>query len=130
MPKRKPSFKEQVLEIYLPTYQYLITFVYTNDLIKSRNDRAHKFNGRMVKEKHGSYIDGMHSYYKSEFEAFIFFTPHATYGTLAHECYHAVSRMYRMIGATHEEELFAYQLGYLIEKIVPFLTEHGYSSSK
>lgn len=42
-----------------------------------------------------------------------------TYGTIAHETYHAVKRLYELIHSDgKEEEPFAYMIGYIVNEIV------------
>lgn len=50
----------------------------------------------------------------------IYLTPDAMLGTIAHETYHAVTAMMKMIGAAEEHEVVAYHLGYIVNKIVEF----------
>ncbi len=50
----------------------------------------------------------------------IYLKPDAALGTIAHEAYHAVTGMLKMIGAAEEHEIVAYHLGYIVNKIVEF----------
>lgn len=42
-------------------------------------------------------------------------------GTIAHEASHAVQEMFRRAGAKRDEEVFAYHLGFLVERIHKFI---------
>jgi hypothetical protein len=51
----------------------------------------------------------------------IFFKPHPTLGTIAHEAYHAVGQMFDWAGAKYDSETYAYHLGYTVNCICSFL---------
>jgi hypothetical protein len=50
--------------------------------------------------------------------SYLFLPTNAISNPIVHEAYHAVSNMFRWIEAAHEEEIFAYHLGYLVQEIV------------
>ena len=50
----------------------------------------------------------------------IYLQPNAPVGTVAHESYHAVCAMLKMIGAAEEHEVVAYYLGYIVDAIAAF----------
>jgi len=50
----------------------------------------------------------------------IYLKPDAGMGTIAHESYHAVCAMMKMIGAAEEHEIVAYHLGFLVDAITSF----------
>lgn len=52
--------------------------------------------------------------------ATIHLRPNSPIGDIAHESYHAISGLMRWLGAKHEDEVIAYHLGYLVDKIVEF----------
>lgn len=49
---------------------------------------------------------------------FIFFRLHPTFGTIAHESWHAIRRLMEWAGIAIDSETVAYHLGYLVDKIV------------
>lgn len=50
----------------------------------------------------------------------IYIKPNAGMGTIAHESYHAVCGIMKMIGADEEHEVVAYHLGFIVDAIVAF----------
>jgi hypothetical protein len=50
----------------------------------------------------------------------IYLKPNPEMGTVAHEAYHAVCAILKMIGAEEEHEVVAYHLGYIVDAIVAF----------
>lgn len=50
----------------------------------------------------------------------IYLRPNAAVGTIAHESYHAVCAMLKMIGSAEEHEIVAYHLGYIVDAIAAF----------
>jgi hypothetical protein len=50
----------------------------------------------------------------------IYLKPNPSMGTIAHESYHAVCAMMKMIGAAEEHEVVAYHLGFLVDAITAF----------
>lgn len=49
---------------------------------------------------------------------FIFFRLHPTFGTIAHESWHAIRRLMEWAGIAIDSETVAYHLGYLVDQIV------------
>lgn len=48
---------------------------------------------------------------------YLFLKPKFTLGTLSHECSHAIHHMFEYVGAKWDNEMFAYHLGYLVDKL-------------
>jgi hypothetical protein len=53
--------------------------------------------------------------------SFIFFQHDASAGTIAHEAWHVVSRMLKLLGVEPDGEVVAYHLGYLVNQIFKFV---------
>ena len=51
---------------------------------------------------------------------YIFLPPSASWGTISHECYHAVTNMFEFVNADPDEETIAYHLGYLVDEVCRF----------
>lgn len=69
-----------------------------------------------------SYINETEAFTSSSMNGYatIHLKPNAAIGTIAHEAYHAVVGMMKFVGATHENEVIAYHLGYIVDKIAEF----------
>jgi len=53
--------------------------------------------------------------------SFLFLEPGASPGTIAHETWHVVQHMLEYFQVDIEAEIVAYHLGYLVDKIYPFV---------
>ena len=115
---KKPLLKEKIKEVWFAPYEYLITVIITNNVLDSRTNRNEKL-GELDKEFFTKYTDALHNHNNSP-EGHIFLNENVTFGTIAHECYHAISRMFQWIGAEKEEEITAYHIGYLVDEIEKF----------
>lgn len=49
------------------------------------------------------------------------FGPNPDEGTIAHEASHAIQALFRGVGARRDEEIFAYHLDYLVQRIHKFI---------
>jgi hypothetical protein len=113
------KLKESVKKVSFPIYYYTIFIVKTNDIVGSRIKRDNVLGSFKVKRE-DKYVGGMHSSKDGEPNSYLFINAPDANG-IVHECYHAVSRMFCYIGAEFEEEVFAYTLGYLVEKVTDFI---------
>lgn len=112
--------KERTKKVKFDAYDYHVHLVYTKNLQKSLDARAEKLD----KHKLSKTVDGLCCDHKDcQFTCYVMFDKRATLGTIAHECYHAVTNIFRTIHAEHEEELFAYHLGYLVDECVKLITK-------
>lgn len=99
-----------------PPYRYKVFVIFTDNLKGSADSLAKK---GLLTKGHGidDTSDGFHVLMSNQSYCFIVLRQFADINQISHEAYHAVSTMFRWIGAKHEEEIFAYHLGYLIEQI-------------
>lgn len=109
---------EKTHTIKLPVFGYNIYFVITNNIEASRLKR-NNILGR-INLPLSKYIDGLHSYNKFDFDSYIFVTPESTIGTVAHEIFHSLWRMFKYFGVKIDDETFAYHLTYLLDEFVKF----------
>ncbi len=112
---------EKETTIYLPIFNYHIDVVYTDNISESREARNHLIGAQ--DEVLHRYVDGLHSYNKQEPKGFIFFTEKSSVGVIAHEVFHAIWRMFKYIGAKHENEVFAYHLSWILDRVLEFKKE-------
>jgi hypothetical protein len=103
-------------EVHFPVFGYTVYVCYTDNIPEDREGISHIVGA--VEEPLTTYCDGLHSYHKRKPDCCIFFTPESSIGTITHECYHAIRRMWKWIGAKPEEEITAYHLGYLVDKVL------------
>lgn len=99
--------------IPFPLYNYRIYVIFTDDLVKTADKLADQ--GKLVKN-HGidDTTDGFHVRMPNQSYSYIVLKYTADPNQITHEAYHSVVNMFRWISAAHEEELFAYHLGYLV----------------
>lgn len=76
-----------------------------------------------------------HTYNPDAFESYIILPVECEIGDVTHEVYHAVHRIMKMIGAEHENEIMAYYMGDIVQKIAEFgyypkLTQKGAKNAK
>ena len=120
--------KEKIHKIEFPMYEYKVHIVYTSNIQHSRDLRNDVLDGA-VELSH--YVDGLHSTSDRDlFTSYIFFTPKSSYGVITHEAYHVVCRMFKTIEAEHEEELFAYHLGYITDECVKLKLNTAWRNAK
>lgn len=112
---------EEHYSIDFEIFGYRLFVIYTDNLQKTRISLNNKV-GAPNKEI-SSTVDGLHCCNDLESDAFVLFTPHSSIGTIAHEVSHAIWRMFKYYGAKFENELFAYHLGYTLDKILKFKNE-------
>lgn len=103
--------------ITIPIYQYRIFVIFTSDLDETVKNLKNK--GLMRKESNinDRNTGAFHLRFDDENFSYLIFKMNADSIQVTHECYHAVSTMFKWIGATYEEELFAYHLGYLAGEV-------------
>ena len=59
----------------------------------------------------------------------LFFQPSNTAGIIAHEAWHAVFRMFEWAGAGLDNEMVAYHLSYLVDRIASFMAQVEFMES-
>lgn len=103
--------------IPFPPYSYRIFLIVTDNLKAVADKLAKKGH---LRANHGvdDTTDGFHVLMPNQSYSYIVVKFDANIQHITHECYHAVSTMFKWIGATHEEEIFAYHIGYLTQMVV------------
>ena len=109
--------KEYKSKIPLPLYNYTIFVIFTDSLVTSADRLVAQ--GKLTKG-HGidDTVAGFHVRMPNQGYSFIVLKLKSTINAMVHEVYHAVATLMRWIGATHEEELFAYHMGYVMQCVV------------
>jgi hypothetical protein len=102
--------------IPFPPYDYKVNIIFTDDIIKSADKLA---DAGVLAKKHT--VDATTQAFtvkpKNMAYGYIVLEYKAKIHTITHESYHALVSMFRWIGATHEEEVFAYHIGYLVHLV-------------
>jgi hypothetical protein len=111
---------ERIGKVEFQVFDYLVQIVITNDIIRSRNSRSHMIGNDYTGTVH---VGGLHSYNDSRKDSYLFVNPDADANTIAHECFHAVHRMFEYLGAEIEEEITAYYLGFLVGEVTKLVNE-------
>jgi hypothetical protein len=91
---------------------YRVRLVISDDLVKSGKARLNS-----APDAGG---DGFVFNVTGEGRSYLFLTSNSVEGTVAHECWHVVRRMFDWIGADLDNELVAYHLGYMVDKVYEF----------
>jgi hypothetical protein len=109
---------ERIGKVEFTIFDYFVQIVVTDDIVKSRNKRAPMLGSTYTEI---GTTKGLHSYNDGLSNAYLFLNPDTDAGTIAHECFHAIHRMFKRIGAEIEEEITAYYLGYLVLEVTKFI---------
>jgi hypothetical protein len=103
-----------MLKEYKKSIKFLV-FGYTVDIVFSSNvvESVKKRNVR------GNVEDAAacHIYYESNNKSIIVFSLKPSINEITHEAYHAINQIMLHTGATHDSEVMAYHMGYLVERI-------------
>lgn len=113
---------ENLPSVYFPVFGYSVYVCITDNIQESRDGISHIVGA--ADEPITKYCDGLHAYHKGKPDCCIFFAPDASIPIIAHECYHAIRRMWRWIGAEPEEEITAYHLDYLFDLVLKIKEQH------
>jgi hypothetical protein len=107
--------KEIVIE--LPWISKTVYIYFVKDIVKFRNGKLRKLFPNIHKMEDDSDCLGLHTYSPNYHQhEFIILDKKANYGSISHECYHAVCNMFRHKDIC-DEEAHAHLLGYLVETI-------------
>lgn len=112
---------EEHYSITFEIFDYRLYVIYTDNIAATRASLNKKVGA--PKQILSPTVDGLHCYNNLETDAFVLFTPLSSIGTIAHEVSHAIWRMFKYFGAKFENEIFAYHLGYTLDKILEFKKE-------
>lgn len=113
------DLKERVTKIVFPVFSgYEVYVCISDDIVASRQKRDGYFGEKFT----GGDALGLHSYpLGSTGISWLFFPIIVRPGTVAHESWHCIFRMMSWVGADIENEVVAYHLGYLVEKVTKAL---------
>ena len=90
---------------------------FVKDVVKFRNGKLRKTFPKLHRMEDDSPCPGLHTYNpKYHQHEFIILEEGVTYGTISHECYHAVCNMFRHKDIL-DEEAHAHMLAYLVDTI-------------
>jgi hypothetical protein len=105
---------EQQFQIHFPVFDYSVYIIVSENIWEARHKRVKKLG--LEEEDESRFIRAMHCCAKKLPDSYIFMTPDITPGQFAHECSHAIARLFEWTGMKFEDEAFAYHLGYLIDQ--------------
>lgn len=102
--------------IPFPPYSYRMYIIFTDDLEATAEELVKK---KLLAVNHGvdETTGGFTVRFKNQNYVYIILKYDASVNDIAHESYHALCSMFKWIGAVHEEEVFAYHMGYLVRLI-------------
>lgn len=95
---------------------YEVFVILTDDVNNSRSGRSHFLGPWRELPNTGACHSGM----ENEGRSYIFLPYELRVDYIAHEAYHCIVRILEYIGASHEEEIVAYFLGYIVREITVF----------
>jgi len=121
-------FKEHHKVVELPIYNYDVYVTFTSDMQESvtRWEEIYRPDGEPLEV---SNMDSLHMYLSNKGSSFLFFPLDCGVGHIAHESFHVVWRLWKWIGAQHENETMAYTVGHLVREIVLFYNASIYNAS-
>ena len=101
--------------MYIPTFHWSIDIVVTDRVVDYARHRGWSgSDGREVTTA------GLTLLFPDELLTVIIIQPDANAGTIAHECWHCVRQMLLHMGATLDNEVVAYHLGYVVNRVTDF----------
>jgi len=112
-----PVSKLKIIEF--PIFSgYLVHVEVTSDIFKSMRKYpcTRGISQEDLKNTHAMCVhddDGHHT--------FVFLHPSASAGTITHESWNVVRRMFKVMGVKLDSETVAYHLGYLVDQIFRFM---------
>ena len=120
MPTKTSKYLEKETSYLVEIYDYTIHVVVSNNIIKARNKRKKRLNGKYEdKEQPGGLFSTIQNY-----EGFIFLKWNTDVEVIVHEVFHAVCDIMRKIGtnlSSKSEECYAYPIGVISQKIYNFV---------
>ena len=117
MTKKKDKFRERSMTIKLPAWEYDVHVILSDDVSASHDRIIKKLGGNA----RGAGADGWCIGNRDACECWLVFGFDPSNSTVAHECWHAIHRMFRYAGAELENEAVAYHLGYLVRRVTRLL---------
>lgn len=114
------KLREYKKTVELPMYNYDVYVTFTSDMQESvsRWEDIHHPDGEPLQVL--NLVCGLHMYLTNRGQSFLFFPLDCGVSHIAHESFHVVWRLWRWIGAEHENETMAYTVGHLVREIVLF----------
>lgn len=102
--------------IPFPPYGYRIYLIFTDNLVKTANNLS---NQGFLRKNHGidETTQGATVRLTNQNYVFILLNYNASINEIVHEVYHSLHTMFDWIGAEHEEEIFAYSIGYTVQMV-------------
>lgn len=100
--------------VEIPTFHWSIDIVVTRDVVGYAKHINWQGGDREAT------TSGMNLFFDEELRSVIIIQPDASAGTIAHEAWHCVRRMLLHMGAGLDNEVVAYHLGYLVNKMTDF----------
>lgn len=119
-PTGKSRPREWKRKITLPPFLYTIHLVVSSDVQKSLPFYRHLFEGKAIEAKKNSFAITVVDKGNSNV---LMLMPQGKVGasTVCHECFHAIHHILQDSGVEFEEEVYAYSLGHLVDKVGKFV---------
>lgn len=114
--KKEVTEREKIIEF--PVFNYTVHLVITWDVTQSRMNRSDALG-----PLEPGLCSALHSYKEDESVSYLFLPVNAKPGVVVHEAWHCIWRIWDWIGADFENEVVAYHIEYLVDKIHEFLAE-------
>ena len=119
--------QEKVKTVVFPVFsEYRVVLVVSSDIDASFKKR----HGILGTNYNLAGCEAAHQAIPGKMKAFLFFRPGATNGTVAHECWHTIHKMFGAVGACLDNEAVAYHLGYLVDKTTDLITGYLVGASR
>jgi hypothetical protein len=117
--KKIPAIEAETM-IPFPPFDYRVYLFFVNNLGEAVKAIIKRDGLNLTAHRLEEISDsgGFHLYSTNRARSYLFLHTDALSNQIVHEAYHTVSNIFRWIEAEHEEEVFAYHLGYLVQEIV------------
>jgi hypothetical protein len=120
MRKIKHKIKERKLTLFFPPFNnYEVCVITSNQKERS----AEKIFDRHQIEHDTDGFGAIHIWCNRENRpiSYMVFPEDASVGTITHECWHCIKKMFSWIGSDYEDEIVAYHLDYLVQEVFDFI---------
>lgn len=119
--RKKIPLREYRYIIDLPIYNFKINVIFTNNLFDTavKLEETDKLTFK-PEDLPDDCTGAFHVKLPNRPYSFIILKNNGSCSEMVHECYHATCNLFKFIGAEYEEELFAYNLDFIVGEICGF----------
>ena len=99
---------------------YTVVIIFTDDITASAVYVSDRDNFNVLGQERLATALACHACPRDRGTSYLFFSPKAVAGSIAHECWHMIFSLMEFTGVQLEDEFVAYHLGYAVQEVVDF----------